>query len=241
MGDPGTPLLYGVVPARANIMEVLAGAVPQGIGDTVPILHGEHLVRCFRPLEVGARLRSSGRHLATEVKSSGSTVTVLVRLRSEAGELLEEHELTSFLPGTRLVDTHGVRTHLPTVKFKDHDVADGLRLPTDSEQSRRYALASGDLTVFHTSDAEARRYGFPGVIMHGLCTLAVVGNALSARFDGTPGLIGARFSAPGLPGDDILVRCQQPDASLARFESQAPDGTCTITRGHLSTDVGALR
>lgn len=229
----GTPWLYGVVPMRPAVVEALAAAIPPGLGDTVPILHGEHLVRCHAPLRMGSRLRSRASHLATEAKASGTTVTLGVALHDEDGGLLEEHELTVFLPGAQL-EPFGSRT--PLVGEDLGDAFDAERhVPTDLDQSRRYADVSGDRTVFHIDDEAARHYGFPGVIMHGLCTLAVATNALAPQVGGAAVQVSVRFSAPGLPGDDVALRHRSVDAATLLFEARSPQGTLTLSRGRLSS------
>jgi acyl dehydratase len=68
----------------------------------------------------------------------------------------------------------------------------------------RYCGASGDFNPLHWSDRVAREAGLPGVIAHGMLTLAIAARALT-DWCGTPALrsYGARFSRPfAIPDSD---------------------------------------
>jgi acyl dehydratase len=77
----------------------------------------------------------------------------------------------------------------------------------------RYAGASGDLNPIHWSDRVAATVGLPGVIAHGMFTLALAARALDT-WAGEPGHVrelGAKFTRPVVVPDDeagvqVLVR-----------------------------------
>jgi len=122
----------------------------------------------------------------------------------------------------------GGRTRLQPVP--EATLTDELRVATDAEQSRWYADASGDHTAFHVSDERARAHGFTGVIMHGLCTLSMTLNGLGPKLGGLL-QVGARFTSPGLPGDDIIVRWGEAEPGRTRFVTHAPTEVSTMTHG----------
>ncbi|MFE9688561.1 MaoC family dehydratase [Micromonospora sp. NPDC005806] len=62
----------------------------------------------------------------------------------------------------------------------------------------RYAGASGDFNPIHWSDRTATKVGLPGVIAHGMFTMALVGRAVAA-WAGAPDAVvdfGVRFTRP---------------------------------------------
>ena len=68
----------------------------------------------------------------------------------------------------------------------------------------RYAGASGDFNPIHWSDRVATSVGLPGVVAHGMFTLALAGRALT-EWAGDPGRVvsfGARFTRPVAVPDD---------------------------------------
>jgi len=75
----------------------------------------------------------------------------------------------------------------------------------------RYAGASGDFNPIHWSDRVATGVGLPGVIAHGMFTLALAARALDT-WAGTPGQVrelGCKFTKPVVvPDDDDGVSVQ---------------------------------
>jgi acyl dehydratase len=62
----------------------------------------------------------------------------------------------------------------------------------------RYAGASGDFNPIHWSDRTATKVGLPGVIAHGMFTMALVGRAVT-NWAGAPDAVvdlGVRFTRP---------------------------------------------
>ena len=89
------------------------------------------------------------------------------------------------------------------------DVEPGTELPPRTfTVSRadlvRYAGASGDFNPIHWSDRVAEAVGLPGVIAHGMLTMALAGRAVTA-WTGDPGALveyHVRFGRPVLVPDD---------------------------------------
>jgi acyl dehydratase len=68
----------------------------------------------------------------------------------------------------------------------------------------RYAGASGDFNPIHWSDRLATKVGLPGVIAHGMLTMALTGRAVTA-WAGRPDAVvdlGVRFTRPVVVPDD---------------------------------------
>jgi acyl dehydratase len=74
------------------------------------------------------------------------------------------------------------------VKFDDVQVGDGLPVHgkvVKREAVKAYADASGDQNPLHQDDAFAQSVGFPGIIAHGMFTMAHLTTALT-RWLGDP-------------------------------------------------------
>jgi acyl dehydratase len=86
----------------------------------------------------------------------------------------------------------------------------------------RYAGASGDFNPIHWSDRVATSVGLPGVIAHGMYTLALTARALDT-WAGGPGRVvelGCKFTKPVVVPDDdtgvdIVVRGTVKDVTDA--------------------------
>jgi len=73
------------------------------------------------------------------------------------------------------------------------------------EQIRRYAEASGDRNPIHLDDTFARSAGLPGVIAHGMLTMAFA-NQMVTDWLGDRSLLQrlqGRFAGMVVPGDDV--------------------------------------
>ena len=106
----------------------------------------------------------------------------------------------------------------------------------------RYAGASGDFNPIHWSDRVATSVGLPGVVAHGMFTLALVGRALT-EWVGDPGRVvtfGARFTRPVAVPDDEAGTSVQVAGVVT--EAAADAATVELTVMHAGQRVlGASR
>jgi acyl dehydratase len=90
----------------------------------------------------------------------------------------------------------------------------------------RYAGASGDFNPIHWSDRVAMSVQLPGVIAHGMYTLALAGRAVT-DWAGGPAAVesfGARFTKPVVVPDDD----RGTDVEVAGAVKSVEDGRATI-------------
>jgi acyl dehydratase len=80
----------------------------------------------------------------------------------------------------------------------------------DDDQTFRYSPASGDPMPIHLDEEVAKDAGLPGIIAHGLCTMAFTSWAvLTELADSDVGRLkrfAVRFSKMVIPGDDLETR-----------------------------------
>ena len=70
--------------------------------------------------------------------------------------------------------------------FKQGDSLPELRVVPDAGLTKRYAQASGDPNPIHTDPDFAKSVGLPGVILHGLYSMAQVARAHTEAAGGDP-------------------------------------------------------
>ncbi len=83
-----------------------------------------------------------------------------------------------------------------------------LRVTPDADLTKRYAAASGDPNPIHTDPEFAAKVGLPGVILHGLWTMAQVARAHSAVAEGDPRALKrleVQFRGMGFPEQEVVV------------------------------------
>jgi acyl dehydratase len=90
----------------------------------------------------------------------------------------------------------------------------------------RYAGASGDFNPIHWSERFATKVGLPGVIAHGMYTMALAGRAVTA-WAGAPDAVAdfsVRFTRPiPVPDDDIGV-----DVTVSATVRAVAEGTAQL-------------
>jgi acyl dehydratase len=81
----------------------------------------------------------------------------------------------------------------------------------------------------------ARKVGLPGIIVHGLCTMAFASHAVISQIcphdPARLRRLAVRFSAPALPSHTISTSTWRTDAGSYSFETVASDGARVITDG----------
>ena len=87
-----------------------------------------------------------------------------------------------------------------------------------------YAAASGDHNPIHQDEEVARSVGLPGVIAHGMFTMALAARAVSTWFPGAEVVsLGAKFTHPVVVPADGGV-----DVDVAGEAREGEDGTTTV-------------
>jgi acyl dehydratase len=110
-----------------------------------------------------------------------------------------------------------------------------LRVTPDAGLTTRYAAASGDPNPIHTDPEYARNVGLPGVILHGLWTMAQVARANAAVADGDPRALKrlrVQFRGMGFPEQEIVVTSTVRSVEDGRIvtETEAVQGESRIIR-----------
>jgi acyl dehydratase len=89
----------------------------------------------------------------------------------------------------------------------------------------RYAEASGDHNPIHQDESVARSVGLPGVIAHGMYTMALAARAVSEWFPGAEVVsLGCKFTSP------VVVPAEGGvDVEVAGEAKQGDDGLTTVS------------
>jgi acyl dehydratase len=100
----------------------------------------------------------------------------------------------------------------------------------------RYAGASGDFNRIHWDDEFARSVGLPGVIAHGMYSMALAARSVSALAGDPRALrrLRVRFSAMIRPGQTLTVTgavAAVDDEVRLRFEAVNDDGERVLAKG----------
>jgi acyl dehydratase len=229
------PPVFAVVPPFTQLAAVTMEVVPPHL--MLRVVHGEQDIRIHRPIVGGDVLRSRGKVVGIHGKSSGVVVTSLIETRDGARALVNEQYFAGFFRGGNWPHEAGepFPTHELDAALRDQEpVAVGANR-YDADQTHRYAEASGDPMPIHTDEDFAKAMGFPGIIVHGLCTMAMASQAVIAHAcpDAPERLrrIAVRFSTPGRPGQEITTRLWDTGPGTVAFETENAEGAVLIKDG----------
>jgi len=92
--------------------------------------------------------------------------------------------------------------------MKQGDSIPELKITPDPGLTQRYKDASGDPNPIHVDEDFAKSVGLPGVILHGLYTMAQVARANAAAAGGDPRKLrrlSVQFRGMGFPEQEITV------------------------------------
>jgi acyl dehydratase len=238
------PPVFAIVPVW-DALTAAAGLVtpPQAFEQVV---HSEQDMHFFRPIAPGDVLRSKAAPVFVAVRGVGTTVAVRTQTVDAAGAPVNEQFATLFFRGPFEGDGGGEPApgHKLTAAIKALAPLAEVTYAFDADQTFRYAEASGDPLPIHLDDAAARAVGLPGIIIHGLCTMAFCGRAvIDSVAGGDPaGLarLAVKFSRPVFPGQEIRVRIYAAEADGAYgFEALNAEGQAVVKDGRALISRGA--
>lgn len=209
-GGKVAPPVFGVVPTW--------DAMSKAVGDVVPpesamfIVHGEQDMHYHQPLVPGQELTTSAESFNIRVGSKGTRFTVKVDSQdSESGEAVLTQYVTLFIRGMSDGESGGPDKpdHTFPEEARSSQVGEFV-IHVDDDQTYRYRDASGDNMPIHVDEEFAKSVGLPGIIAHGLCTMAMCSQAIIKTVaDGDPARLrrlAVRFAANVLPGNDVEVQ-----------------------------------
>jgi acyl dehydratase len=119
--------------------------------------------------------------------------------------------------------------------LKQGDPLPERRVTPDSGLTKRYAEASGDPNPIHFDEDFAKSAGLPGVILHGLYSMAQVAKAHTDAAGGDPRALKrleVQFRGMGFPEQEIVVSSTVKDVRDARIvtDTMAAQGDNQIIR-----------
>jgi acyl dehydratase len=208
-GDVANPV-FAIVPVFESLLIPAVDVMPV---ELIPrVVHGEQDFHFRRAIKPGDKLVSRGKMTGYEGLDNGTRATIVLECRTEDGELVNEQYVTTFVRGFNagkkigeLSPSHkfdpALREQAPVAKLVQH---------FDEDQTFRYAPAAGDPMPIHLDEDIAKDAGLPGIIGHGLCTMAFTSWAVLTEVGGSDvnrlKRFAVRFSKMVIPGDDLETR-----------------------------------
>lgn len=231
------PPVFAVVPVWDTVMAAAMDLVPPEMA--MFIVHGEQDMVFHQPLVPGVELTNVGEPLSIRVSGSGTRLVVRIESRDPQGSLVVEQYFTIFIRGMSDGESggpdkpdHTFPEEARVAKVAEHAVH------VDDDQTYRYSEASGDPMPIHLDAEFAKSVGLPGIIAHGLCTMAMTSQSIIRTVaDGDPARLkrlAVRFAANVIPGNDVVTHVyaagERSGRKVYAFESVS-NGDVVIKNG----------
>lgn len=228
--------IFPIVPAFQFLMQ--AAMDPELQADLMRLVHGEEEHILHHAIKPGDALTVRPVIESIEQKDTGETFTVKIDVTNQQGTKVAEVRATSFIRGSGT----GAKKATPAGPASAEHVSvfqDSVKV--DEDQTFRYAEASGDQNPIHQDEAFAKMAGLPGIILHGMCTMAM---ATKGAVDGLAGgdptrvkRVAVRFTKPVLPGQELTTKfwelSDEDGLKTYGFETYNPDGAAVIKNGRV--------
>ncbi len=226
------PPMYAVVMIWSSIMGVVGD--PDLKVDVIRLLHGEQDMEFLQPIRPGDHITASAKVSSIETKATGETLVIELVAKNQAGETVNRTLFNAFIRG----GGRGGSDARVTEPERGEPIAT-IAQQIDKDQTYRYKEASGDFNPIHVDENFAKMAGLPGIIVHGLCTMAFTSKVMIDNFcGGDPGKLKrlrVRFTRPVLPGQVITTKVwpggERDHRKILEFETFNPDGRAVIKGG----------
>ena len=232
------PPVFGVVPVWSTLFDAAGDVVPAEAA--MFIVHGEQDMHFHQPLVPGRSLTTRSEAHSLRVGGSGTRFTVKVTSDdTDTAEPVLTQYVTLFVRG--VTDGESGGPDKPS-----HDFPEAARstpvgehsIHVDDDQTFRYRDASGDTMPIHVDDELARSVGLPGIIAHGLCTMAMCSQSVITTVAGADPTrlrrLAVRFAANVFPGNDVVTSIYEAGgrdgAAVYAFEATS-QGAVVIRHG----------
>lgn len=230
------PAVFAVVPLRPAIRALLSEVTP--LYEQLGGLHGEEDIFVHEPLEAGMVVKPRASLIGIRQRRTGTSVIAKGETIDEAGRLVNEQFITLYFPGAEAGESLGVDApdHRLSEDVRSRPPDRDVKQATDHDQPVRYAAASGDTGRYHLEEEAALAVGLPGIIMHGMCTMAFAARAIVELAAGSDPAslrrIAVRFTRPVRPGDELTTHLWQLDGNGSYgFETRDGDGELVLGAG----------
>jgi acyl dehydratase len=226
------PPMFAVVTIWSSIMSVVGD--PDLKVDVIRLLHGEQDMEFFLPIRPGDKITATGKVAAIETKATGESLIIEISAKNQAGETVNRTLFNAFIRGG---GKGGSDAKVAEPQRGEAIVTVAQQI--DKDQTYRYKEASGDFNPIHVDENFARMAGLPGIIVHGLCTMAFTSKVMIDKLcAGDPvrlKRLRVRFTRPVLPGQVITTKVwsdgERNGRKVFAFETFNPDGRAVIKGG----------
>jgi acyl dehydratase len=229
------PPMFGVAVTWMSVV----GAVgdPELGADLLRLLHTEQDMEFLAPLRPGDEITTVARVASIEARPGGEAMTLELNARNRADAPVLRTLFGILIRAARRDSAAAGRAERPVSPPGAPMLS--VEQTIDRDQTFRYAEASGDRNPIHVDENVAKMAGLPGIVVHGLCTMAFASKVMIEGLCGGDPMrlkrLRVQFSRPVFPGQSITTRVWAGDERAGRrayeFETYNPEGMAVIRGG----------
>lgn len=246
--DPATPGGIVAPPMFAAVVTWLpvlsAMTDPELRADLLRLLHGAQDMEFLAPIRPGDVITAASTIASIESAAGGETMALTLEAQNQRGQTVNRTIFTVFIRGRRDAGTP-LESRVATPAAARPQPLLVVAQTIDPDQTFRYAEASGDRNPIHVDENVAKMAGLPGIIVHGLCTMAFTSKVMIDNLcAGNPlrlKRLAARFSRPVFPADTITTSVWPAGTRAGRhtftYETCNPQGLVVIRDGIAEIDA----
>jgi len=229
------PPMFGVA---VTWMSVVGAVGDPALGaDLLRLLHAEQDMEFLAPLRPGDEIVTVARVASIEARPGGEAMALELNSRNRTGAPVLRTLFGVFIRAARRDRSATGRAERPVSPSGEPTLT--VEQTIDRDQTFRYAEASGDVNPIHVDENVARMAGLPGIVVHGLCTMAF---ASKVMIDGLCGgdpvrlkRLRVQFSRPVFPGQSITTKVwpsgERAGHRAYAFETYNSEGMAVIRGG----------
>jgi len=236
MGGIIAPPMFNAVVTWLPLITAISD--PELRVDLMRLVHRSQDMRFFAPIRPDDRISASATIVSIESSAVGEIITIGLDALNQQRQMVSRTSFTALIRGRSERDTPAqVRSPGSTAASREPVLTASQTIGRD--QALRYADASGDRNPIHLDNAVARMAGLPGIIVHGLCTMAFTSKVIIDHLcGGNPARLrrlAVSFSRPVFPGDlitTIVWRENDRDGVMCfSYETHKRSGVAVIRNG----------
>lgn len=199
------PPTYAFVPFSRCLFPLLDDLL--GRGNRARVIHLGHEFALYEPIQSGGEYALCAELVSFGHGPLGAVVEFGAAVVDDRGRVLNEQMARLLIRDTECADP----IDTPTLGSNHPATAPGtsegsLAVAMGGGLAAAYAAASGDDSPLHVNPAAARRQGFAGAVVHGICTLGMICHAIEQiRPDRWVGALRSSFVRPVYEGDRLDV------------------------------------
>ena len=247
------PSIYNVVLEIALVestwkLQELHGSKEAMENNVLMLVHGEQKMTFTRLLKIGEEISSFASVENIQQKGSNNILRLKTSHFDSSNNEIGNSYWTLFIRASeseinKSKDANKSEKPKKALKPKveeNHDYILNTSFDISKDITYKYSKASKDMNPIHIDEEVAKKAGLAGIIVHGLCTMAMaIDNIIESFLNSDPERVDSvslRFSSPVWPGDNLNVRgwLNKDDESLLNFEVENESKTKVIKSGSLS-------